>query len=233
MARHGLWPYVVAPVVVNAALIVGTSALGLHVVRQRLGLGAPGASTLALIGLWVAAVIVGVVLFIVLQPLLAAPFVDALTERTEIIVRGEHPRIGVLLSAWRAVGHGLLKLVCYALALAAVLALSALTGVGGGLAAVAGALVLAYDGFDFPLARRGAGFRGKWKYLLLHPGQTMGYCVGATLLYLVPPAIVVAPAFAAVGATLAFLDSDPNTDAGPGRRAAVAPDNDDGGASSR
>jgi uncharacterized protein involved in cysteine biosynthesis len=91
-----------------------------------------------------------------------------------------------------------------------------LTGVGGGIGALLSALLLAYDGFDYPLARRGAGFGAKWRYLLLHPGQTLGYCVGATLLYLIPPALVVAPAFAAAGATLAFLDTD--TDTAPGAR---------------
>jgi uncharacterized protein involved in cysteine biosynthesis len=115
-------------------------------------------------------------------------------------------------------------------------ALTAFTGIGGGLAAVVSSLLLAYDAFDFPLARRGASFGGKWKYLLLHPGQTVGYCVGATLLYLVPLAILIAPAFAAVGATLAFLDSgdtsEPNTDGGTGRGAAALPVNE-GGASSR
>ena len=153
-----------------------------------------------------------------------------LTEKVETIVRGDHPRVSVLLAAWRSLWHGLLKLLCYAVALALVLALTAVTGVGGGLTAAVSALLLAYDGFDYPLARRGAGFGTKWKYLLVHPGQTLGYCVGATLLYLVPLAIVVAPAFAAVGATLAFLDSDAQTAMGVPRPAGFARATD-GGAS--
>ena len=72
-----------------------------------------------------------------------------------------------------------------------------------------GALFLAYDGFDYPLARRGTwDFGAKWAYLARHPGLTLGYGLGATLLYLVPLAFVVAPPFAAVGATLAFLDDE-------------------------
>ena len=38
--------------------------------------------------------------------------------------------------------------------------------------------------------------------------MTVGYAVGSTLLYLVPLAFVVAPPFAAVGATLAFLEDE-------------------------
>ena len=233
MARNGLWLYVIAPVLLNVALIVGTVLLGHHIVRDRLAPGVLGVSALANIGLWVVALVVGAVLFVVLQPVLSAPFIDTLTEKTEAIIRGEHPRVGVLVGAWRALVHGLLKLLCYVVALALVLALSALTGVGGGVLALVSALLLAYDGFDFPLARRGATFGGKWKYLLVHPGQTLGYCVGATLLYLVPLAIVIAPSFAAVGATLTFLDtSDSNTESGAGRSAAETPVTE-GGASAR
>jgi CysZ protein len=221
VARHKLWLYVLAPVVVNLALIGGTTAFGMHLVRQRVGGGALG-STLAAIGLWVVALLIGAVLFVILQPVVGAPIVDVLTEKVEAIVRGDHPRVSVLLAAWRSLWHGLLKLLCYVVALALVLGLTTLTGVGGAVTAALSALLLAYDGFDYPLARRGAGFGAKWKYLLVHPGQTLGYCVGATLLYLVPLAIVVAPAFAAVGATLAFLDSDAQTAMGVPRPAGFA-----------
>jgi CysZ protein len=223
VARHGLWLYVLAPIVLNIALIGGTTALAVHLVRQRLGPGWTG-SPLAAIGLWVVAGVLGLVFFVIFQPVVGAPFNDVLSEKVEHIVRGGHPRVGVLVAAWYSLWHGLLKLICYVVALALVLALTTLTGVGGAIAAVVSALLLAYDGFDYPLARRGAGFGAKWKYLLVHPGQTLGYCVGATLLYLVPLAIVVAPAFAAVGATLAFLD----TDTGVGSRRGATPATDGG-----
>jgi uncharacterized protein involved in cysteine biosynthesis len=218
VAQHGLWLYVLIPLLVNAGLITGTIFLAIHVVRDRLW-PAAAASPLATIGLWAVGGILGLVFFVILQPVVGAPFVDVLTEKVEVAVRGGHPRVGLLVSAWRSILHGLLKLACYVAALALVLALTALTGIGGGILAVLSAVLLAYDGFDYPLARRGVGFGGKWRYLLLHPAQTLGYCVGASLLYLVPLAFVVAPSFAAVGATLAFLD----TDTGPGDRADASP----------
>jgi uncharacterized protein involved in cysteine biosynthesis len=221
VARHRLWHYLVIPLLLNAALIVGAVILGVRVGRRWLGTGAIGSSLPATVGLWVIASVLGLVFFVVTQPLLGAPFVDALTEKVESVVRGQHPKIGFWLSTWRALLHGALKLVCYAIALVLVWALATLTGVGGGVGALLSALLLAYDGFDYPLARRGAGFGAKWRYLLLHPGQTLGYCVGASLLYLIPPAIVVAPAFAAAGATLAFLDTA-DIDTAPGDRVAAA-----------
>jgi uncharacterized protein involved in cysteine biosynthesis len=98
----------------------------------------------------------------------------------------------------------------YLLALAITLGLGALTGLGGLLGAALYALFLAFDGFDYPLARRGLSFWGKWRYLLSQPGQTLGYCVGASLLYLVPLMALLAPGFAAVGATLAYLETEPS-----------------------
>jgi len=113
--------------------------------------------------------------------------------------------------------HGLLKTILYAVSLVIVLVLTIATGIGGAFGIAVYALFLAYDGFDYPMARRGVGFFGKWRFLMLHPGHTLGYCLGATLLYLIPLAIVVAPSFAAVGATLDYLDT---TDATAARNAA-------------
>jgi len=78
-----------------------------------------------------------------------------------------------------------------------------------------GGLSLAYDGFDYPLARRGASFGGKWAFLARHPGLTVGYGIGATVLYLIPLAVFVASPFAAVGATLAYIDLEKAENAVP------------------
>ena len=82
-------------------------------------------------------------------------------------------------------------------------------GIGALAGVVLSAIFLAYDGFDYPLSRRGTSFGGKWAYLAKHPLQTMAFGMGATLLYLVPLALFVAPPFVAAGATLAFLEGEP------------------------
>lgn len=234
IARHRLWHYLLVPMVLNGLLIAAMVLVGMRVVRRWLGAGAVGTSLSATIGLWVVASALGLVFFVVTQPLVAAPFIDALTEKVERLARGQHPRVGFWKAAFEAILHGALKLACYLVALVLVWSLTVLTGVGGGIAGVLSALLLAYDGFDYPLARRGVGFARKWRYLLLHPGQTLGYCVGASLLYLIPPALVVAPAFAAVGATLAFLETDTldtDTQTAPGARVVAAPAADKGATS--
>jgi len=87
-------------------------------------------------------------------------------------------------------------------------------GIGSLVGVGLGALFLAYDGFDYPLSRRGASFGKKWAYLARHPAQTLGFGLGATLLYLIPLAVFVAPPFVAAGATLVFLEAEGGTQLG-------------------
>jgi uncharacterized protein involved in cysteine biosynthesis len=213
IARNGLWGYLVLPLLLNAGLATVSTWMGARLVRQKIGTqlfaSSPVVANTILI---VFAALVGLLLFMVLQPVVGAPFVDLVSERAEKIVRGQVPSVGLFRGAGKAILHGLLKAFLYGIALAAVLVLGAVSGIGGAVGVVLYAIFLAFDGFDFPLSRRGISFAGKWRYLAVHPGQTLGYCLGASVLYLVPLAVVVAPAFAAVGATLAYLDSEPAPD---------------------
>jgi CysZ protein len=210
VARHRLWPYLIGPLLLDLALGVSALYAAQHYLRQEAFVAEPLASNpvfgwLILIGL---TLLSGAVIFLVAQPLLLAVFADRLCGRVEKIERGSAPEAPFFASTGQAIVHGLLKLVLYAIALVIGLALTAVTGVGSLVGLGLAAIFLAYDGFDFPLARRGAGFGAKWAYLVRHPVQTLGFGAGATLLYLIPFAFLVAPPFAAVGATLVFLDAE-------------------------
>jgi CysZ protein len=210
VARHRLWGFLILPLLLNAGLATLSAWLGVRLVRQKIGAELFHSSpVVAGIILAIFASVVGLLFFMVLQPVVGAPFIDLLSERAERVVRGQAPSAGFWRSVGQAMLHGLLKAVLYGIALGAVLVLGAVSGIGGGFGVVLYAIFLAYDGFDYPLSRRGISFGGKWRYLAVHPGQTLGYCLGASVLYLVPLAVVVAPAFSAVGATLAYLDSEP------------------------
>jgi CysZ protein len=208
VARERMWKHLVVPVLLNLALGVGTLVAALRYWRQEF---AQFLATSPVIG-WIIVVglsgLAGAVLFILLQPLLNAIFSDRLAEHVEKRVRGSAPSMPLLPSIGKAIVHGMLKLVFYALALAAGFALTALTGVGSLVGVGLGAIFLAYDGFDYPLARRGASFGAKWAYLAKSPGLALGFGLGSYVLYLVPFAFLVAPPFAAVGATLAYLEAD-------------------------
>jgi uncharacterized protein involved in cysteine biosynthesis len=159
----------------------------------------------------------GAVFFLIGQPILNAVFVDRLSERVERDVVGTVPTAPFWSSTGRALVHGLLKLCFYAIALVVGMLLFPFTGGLGALIGLAlGGLSLAYDGFDYPLARRNASFGAKWAFLARHPGLTVGYGIGATVLYMIPFAVFVASPFAAAGATLAYIEMQKAEKAVPG-----------------
>ena len=209
IARHRLWHYLVLPILLNVALGIAALFLAGRYWHDEAFIGeqlikAPAVGWLILV---VLTIVSGVVLFLVAQPILSAVFSDRLSERVERELRGTAPTAPFLASTGRALAHGLLKLVLYALVMLMAFVLSLWTAGIGAIAGVALAgLFIAYDGFDYPLSRRGASFGRKWAYLATHPVQTIGFGMGATLLYLVSFALFVAPSFVAAGATALFVE---------------------------
>lgn len=211
IARHGLWHYLVLPVLLDLALGVATMFYVQRYLREESYVATPMATTpvigwLILIGLTVLA---SAVIFLIAQPLLSAVFCDCLCERVERNLSGAAPAAPLLASVGRAIVHGILKAALYGIALAVGFFLFGFgLGIGSLFGLALGGLFIAYDGFDYPLARRSASFGQKWAYLARHPAQTVGFGLGATLLYLVPLAFLVAPPFVAAGATMVFVESD-------------------------
>lgn len=203
VAKHGLWGYVAMPIVANAAIALLSAVVAYWLVSRW---GSDHAGVWWKMGTLFLSLVLTVPVFLVFYPVVASPFVDLLTEKTEKIVAGGHPSAGFWVGATQAVLHGAAKSALYLFALTLTVLLSAVSGPGALLGLLLGSVFLAFDGFDFPLARRRVGFFGKWRYLWARPAQTAGYCVAASLVFAVPLAFVVAPPFLAVGATLAYLD---------------------------
>jgi CysZ protein len=211
IARHRLWHYLLLPVLLDLALGLGTMFVVQGFLRQESYVAGPLASNpvvgwLILIGLTLVA---SAGIFLIAQPLILAVFSDRLSERVERSVRGTAPAAPFFASTGRALAHGLLKVGLYGIAWAVGFLLFGFgLGLGSLVGVALGVVFLAYDGFDYPLSRRGASFAAKWRYLAVHPAQTIGFGLGATVLYLIPLAVFVAPPFVAAGATLAFLATD-------------------------
>ena len=175
VARHRLWSFFILPILVNLALAGVAAWLGVGYARQLFGAQLEGlAPWLVWVVLPLLGLLVGVLFFIVGQPVLSAPFIDLLSEKVESISRGRVASLGLLRSAWLAVLHGLLKVMLYLLALAVAFGLGALTGLGGVLGAALYALFLAFDGFDYPLARRGLFLLGQVAISAFTPGADAG-----------------------------------------------------------
>jgi CysZ protein len=214
--RHPLKRFLIAPLLLSMALAAVTMFAARRYWSQELASMVSSTPVLGQFFLGIMTVVGGVVLFLIAQPLLLAVFSDQLSERVERDVLGKAHTVPFLTSTGRALVHGLLKLVLYGIALVVGLGLTAVTGGLGSLIGIAlGGLSLAYDGFDYPLARRGASFGAKWAFLARHPGMTLGYGIGATVLYLIPFAVFVASPFAAVGATLAYIDLEKSAPPAP------------------
>ena len=214
--RHPLKRYLIAPLLLSVALATVTMFAARRYWSQELSSMVSSTPVLGQFFLGIMTVVGGVVLFLIAQPLLLAVFSDQLSERVEREVLGKAHTVPFLTSTGRALVHGLLKLVLYGIALVVGLGLTAVTGGFGSLIGIALAgLSLAYDGFDYPLARRGATFGAKWAFLARNPGLTVGYGIGATVLYLIPLAVFVASPFAAVGATLAYIDLEKSAPPAP------------------
>jgi CysZ protein len=203
VAKHGLWGYVALPLFVNLGLAVLSGAIAFWGVSNW---SASHDSVWWQLGTVLLSLVLTVPVFLILYPVVSSPFIDVLTEKTELIVKGGHPTAGLVAGAAQAILHGVAKSALYLLALAMTVGLSLVSGPGALLGVMLGALFMAYDGFDFPLARRRVAFADKWKYLFSRPGQTVGYCLSASLVYALPLAFIVIPPFLAVGATLVYLD---------------------------
>lgn len=211
VARHGMWGYLVGPAFINFLLALACLWGAGRYVRHAEELRGVFAATPLLGWILVAvfSLLLGTLIFLVVQPVVGAPFNDYLSEKVEQKIRGKVTGLGFWKGAGVAIVHGAMKLVLYGVALVLALALTAALALGGpAVGYVLSVAFLAYDGFDFPLSRRGATFAGKWRFLASHPGLALGYGVGASLLYLFPLSLFFAPAFCAAGATVAFLEGE-------------------------
>jgi len=93
IARHRLWHYLVAPVLLDMALGVGTLFAAARYWRAEGFVGEQLAKAPA-VGWLILAVLTlvsGVVLFIVAQPIVSAAFSDRLSDRIEREVQGQAP----------------------------------------------------------------------------------------------------------------------------------------------
>ena len=176
-------------------------------------------------GLWyllyvfvlIVVVLMGYMVFFVLQGLLAAPFNDALSERVERLAYGQAtpkpPSIAEVFGTMgSAVGHELIKLSIWIGLMIPTLLVNFVPGVGAVVSSIGGFLItarfLAYDYLDFSMARRRWRFSEKWRVLRANRALTFGFGSGVALLLLVPVFGLLCLPMAAIGGTLLLCDLD-------------------------
>ena len=221
-----LWPLAVLPSSLALVCLVGGLALAvfaLPALESTLG-PEPGTlpawiAFLVLLALWAGTLAGGVILGLAVALLLAAPILERLSQRTEVVTRGTAPELSAGMR-WEVV-QSLRSGVYFVAAAPVVLVLGLIPLVGPPLAALWAAHALAVQQTEAPLARRGFGFRDRRQWHRRWRAESVGFGLAAFLTLLVPFAnLLLAPALA-VGATLLVLDLEGGIEAAPPPEAAA------------
>jgi CysZ protein len=156
--------------------------------------------------------------FALVGAVLAAPFLELLSERTEAVLRTPPTARPFRLTRWaadilRSIGHAFTIL----LILAATFPLSFLPVVGPVAWLGVGCLLLAYDFTTIAMDRRRWSFREKWRRLLSDTAGTLGFGVALFCLLAMPLLgwLMLPPA--AVAGTMRLLDLEAQDPPRPSR----------------
>lgn len=224
--QRSLWPLVVVPACINVVLFAGGVVLLVSQADDWLGAwwAQPEAAAWinwVLVGLWYLAWLVAIVLGVILTYVLvllvggivASPFNDALSERTEQVLTGraEVPQpgdtfIGGVLSSMRSTAA---ITALYALLMIPVLLLNFVPALGSMAAVVLGGLLgaffITFEYADTVLARYGLRLRAKLRLLRTNLALALGFGLGTSLLLWVPLLNMLCIPLAVVGGTALAL----------------------------
>jgi len=147
--------------------------------------------------------------FVVVVNLLAAPFADVLSEKTEAHLTGKPLNLPfsvkrLLRDIAFGIAHGIKLLLCQCV----VLVIGLVPFVGPPIAIVGTALLLSLEFMDYPMTRRRMKFREKRKMTFDAKWLSLGFGFGAMLWLIVPLVNLVCVPAAICGGTALFLDID-------------------------
>jgi len=215
-----LWPWVILPVVFMAALIVGAGFMAMWAVPKLLGLvwAAPAAGLgfylwrAAAVLLWGTVFVLSTIVLYLCFGILATPFYDQLSERTEAALIG--PREDVSWTQWwgdilQSVLHSLCAFALWAVFVCISLVLSIIPVAGQVLDFLIGgsltAFLLAREMMDGPMSRRRFTFRTKVRVVWGNLAVAWGFGVATSLFLAVPVLNLFSLPCAVVGGTRLFV----------------------------
>jgi CysZ protein len=158
--------------------------------------------------------VVQVYLFALVGSVVAAPFLEILTQRVEETaapaVAAAWASAGFFREMLRVAGQALKKLMLYVLVMGLLLALNLLPGLGTALYAVLAFVTtcffLTLEFVDYPLDRRGQSLTAKLAYVRRLGLRGLGFGAAVFILGLIPVANLAFLPLSAVGGTLLYLD---------------------------
>ncbi len=229
MHHPRLLKYIIIPFLINVAVFSLSIFFGLHffqdVVTRLLPQGDAWYWAVVFYALWTVAVLVTLVLvffsFTVVGNLIASPFNELLSERTEELLLGKSAEEPFALGTFfRDMGRIWLveirKMAIFVLAMAALLLLNLLPLVGsllyGFLSVLLTLFFLAWEYLGFVHERKRHTFREQRRYLMRRKGLVLGFASGVLLMLAIPFMQLFCIPLAVVGATLLWceeLDESP------------------------
>jgi CysZ protein len=228
LGRHPrLWKYVLIPFLINLLVFSLAIYFGLDFFNHTVVGMIPSGEAWYWVALyylaWVIAVLMTMVLvffsFTVVGNLIASPFNDLLSERTEEAVMGSASGEPF---RWSAVGRILLdeskKMAVFILLMLLLLLLNLIPGFGTlaysilSFLLTAFFLVIEYTGYIF--GRKGGRFTDQRRFIRGRRFMAFGFGVGVLCLLAIPLLQFFCIPFAVVGATLLWCEAQPGSDAG-------------------
>jgi CysZ protein len=211
-------PFVLLPAALTVAVAGGGSLYAYHRAQEFVARHSAGHGALwgAIVWLFVVVFVLATayVLYVASCLLATAPFAGVLSERAEQVHTGEK----VTPQTWREIfalstrglGQAILGVFLY-LAIAVPLfvvqwfvpVIAPFLWIVG---VVQAALFFAFDAFNEPQHRRGASFGGKWRFIVTHLAESLGFGTSVALLMMVPFLSIIVTPVAIVGGTLLYLD---------------------------
>jgi CysZ protein len=215
-----LWPFALAPALINVIVFLCVAAVMAWYTPTIVDwiwprLDAWSAWYWEVLWYAVAAIVVALVFIfsyltaLLIGSIVASPFNDVLSERSETILmaRDQVPEReeSLVRGAIRAIVSTLVVMGSYLAVMAPIVLLNLIPGVGSVLATVLGtgvsALFLTLEYADAPLDRRGHDLREKFELLDRHRALSFGFGLGASLLFWIPLLNFVTIPVAVVGGT--------------------------------
>jgi len=223
-AHPRLLRYIAIPFSINLVLFSAAVFLGLNlfndVVSRRIPQGEAWYWLLFYYLFWVLAVVFTAILvfffFTALGNLIASPFNDVLSERTEELITGKKQEIPFSLrmltrDAWRTVREEARKIGIFVLGMAALLFLNLLPGLGTLLYSLFSFffilffLVVEYTGYVF--SRKRLSFADQRRFILAHKLLTLGFGAGVLTMLAIPFLQFLSIPLAVIGATELCIDA--------------------------
>jgi CysZ protein len=206
LSKWAIWP-----IILNALLFAAMAALVFLFVDDFLrhfwtprSFGGTFLFWLSVVALWAIGLIVAVLLVLVLSSVIAAPFYTKLSEAALRHLGREVPPTGSLFHiAAITIWQECVKLAFFIGIQAVLIAFHFIPVAGTILSVLVTCLLLAFEFLDYALEPLGFSVSGRWKFVLAHKPESLGFGAAAFVVTFVPGLnLLTAPAAVAGGAKM-------------------------------